>query len=95
MHYALFNYDISKANHYDGARSYTRINIAQTTYSNDDMEQGWQKFQKNFKAETAKPFMYDIDYRKRLQAYKRYIPKYRTSGLYRSNACETASDNFA
>ncbi|MEY9973306.1 hypothetical protein ABH966_003690 [Lysinibacillus sp. RC46] len=74
MHYALFNYDISKANHYDGARSYTRNNIAQTTYSNDDMEQGWQKFQKNFKAEAAKPFMYDTDYRKRLQAIKDAFP---------------------
>jgi hypothetical protein len=74
MHYARFNYDISKANHYDGARSYTRNNIAQTTYPNDDMEQSWQEFKKNFKAESAKPFMYDHDYRKRLQAIKEAFP---------------------
>lgn len=74
MHYARFNYDISKANHYDGARSYTRNNIAQTTYPNDDMEQSWQEFKNNFKAESAKPFMYDHDYRKRLQAIKDAFP---------------------
>lgn len=74
MHYARFNYDISKANHYDGARSYTRNNIAQTTYPNDDMEQSWQEFKNNFKAESAKPFMYDHDYQKRLQAIKEAFP---------------------
>ena len=74
MHYALFNYAISKANHYDGARSYTRNNIAQTTYSNDAMEQEWQKFKNNFKAESAKPFMYDTDYKKRLHAIKDAFP---------------------
>jgi len=74
MHYARFNYDISKANHYDGARSYMRNNIAQTTYPNDDMEQSWQEFKGNFKAESAKPFMYDHDYPKRLQAIKDAFP---------------------
>ncbi|WP_374964116.1 hypothetical protein [Lysinibacillus sp. RS5] len=74
MHYARFNYDISKANHYDGARSYMRNNIAQTTYPNDDMEQSWQEFKENFKAESAKPFMYDHDYLKRLQAIKDAFP---------------------
>lgn len=74
LDYALENYAASKADYYAGPRSYTRNNIGQTTYPNDQLDFSWNKFKKNFYANADKPFNYDENYKEKIQEIKDAFP---------------------
>lgn len=71
---SIDNYKASKANYYSGPRSYTRDNIAQTTYPNDRLDVLWDRFKQSFESSSTKKYNYDKDFKKKLLQIKNAYP---------------------
>ncbi|WP_456273210.1 hypothetical protein [Bacillus sp. AK031] len=72
---SMENYKISKENSYDGPRSYTRDNVAQTTFPNDGVPGSWGRFVERFKKEAEVPFAYSEQYKSKLENIKQKYPE--------------------
>lgn len=71
---SIDNYNASKSNYYSGPRSYTRENIAQTSYPNDRLDVLWNRFEQSFKATSQSKFNYDSGYKQKLLQIKNAYP---------------------
>ncbi|WP_042353021.1 hypothetical protein [Bacillus massiliigorillae] len=71
---AITNYEISKENKYDGPRSYTRDNVAQTSFSNERLPIILDKFEESFNKRANQPVAYNENYKKRLIDLKNAFP---------------------
>lgn len=71
---SMDNLEISKKNEYSGPRSYTRDNVALTSYPNDRLSVLWERYKTSFEATSKTAFNYDEHYKEKLIELKQAYP---------------------